>query len=207
MNAHDHSTSLLEHGESAAAESFGDDVAIAPPAPKLCGLIAEFHDVAAVLTAARRVRDAGYRRWDVHSPFPIHGIEKAMGIRSTILPWLVFVGGLTGLGLGFLLVWYTNAHDYPFLISGKPLFSLQANIPVLFEMTVLFSALTAVFGMLLLNKLPMLYNPLFRSERFRMVTDDRFVIAVDASDPRFSRESAEALLRSAGAVCVEEVKD
>lgn len=206
MHAHDHESSVAEHGVSTLVDAHAEAVEVAPE-PKLYGLIAEFRDVGTVLAAARRVRDAGYRRWDVHSPFPIHGIEKAMGVRPTLLPWLVLAGGLTGMGLGLLLVWYTNAFDYPFLISGKPIFSLQANIPVIFEMTVLFSAFTAVFGMLLLNKLPMLYNPLFRSARFRRVTDDRFVIAVDATDPRFERETTEALLRSAGAIAVEEVEE
>src|ERR1700688_3764246 len=107
-------------------------------------------------------RAAGYKVWAVPSPFPIHGIDAVIGIRPTILPWLVLGGGLTGLLSGLGLQWFTNAFDYPFLISGKPIFSLPANIPVIFELTVLFSALTAVFGMLGLNRLPMLYNPLFK---------------------------------------------
>src|SRR5580704_15819333 len=110
--------------------------------PRLTGLLAEFEDVSAVVTAAQKTRAAGYKVWDVHSPFPIHGIDAVIGIRPTILPWLVLGGGLVGLIGGLLLQWYTNAYDYPFMISGKPYWSLPANIPVIFECTVLLSALT-----------------------------------------------------------------
>src|SRR5437667_3776666 len=134
--------------------------------PVLAGHFAEFDNVDAVMSAAEKVRDAGYRRWDVHSPFPIHGIDDAMNIRPTILPWLVLGGGLFGLGGGLLMQWYMMAYDYKYMISGKPYFSLPAFIPVIFECTILAAALTAVFGMLLLNKLPLLYNPLFKSGRF-----------------------------------------
>jgi hypothetical protein len=129
-------------------------------------LLAEFADVDGVMTAARGLRDAGFRNWDVHSPFPIHGIDAAMGIRPTRLPWMALIGGITGLFAGLLLAWWTNAVDYTFLISGKPRFSLPANIPVIFETTVLFAALATVFGMLLLNRLPTLYNPLLNAQRF-----------------------------------------
>src|SRR5689334_425286 len=127
-------------------------------APVLAGYLAEFEDVDSIIDAAEKVRDAGFRRWDVHSPFPIHGIDEAMNIRPTILPWLVLAGGLSGLVGGLLLQWYTMAHDYKYFISGKPLFSLPAFIPVIFECTILVAAFTAGLGMLLLNKLPLLYN-------------------------------------------------
>lgn len=175
--------------------------------PQLVGLLAEFTDVDAVVNAARKVRRAGYLRWDVHSPFPIHGIDYAMGIRPTRLPWLVLAGGLFGLAAGLALQWYTNAWDYQFFISGKPLFSLPANIPVAFETTVLCAALTAVFGMLGLNRLPRLYNPLFKSERFRRVTADRFFVVIDATDPNFDETKTQQLLVDAGAAAVERVED
>src|SRR5690606_33031943 len=135
----------------------------------LVALMAEYKDVDSVMRAARKVRDAGYRIWDVHSPFPIHGIDKAMGIRATLLPWIVLGGGLTGLVTGVGLTVWTMAVDYPFMISGKPYNSFPAWVPVIFELTILFSSLAAVFGMLLLNRLPMLYNPLLNHERFRRV--------------------------------------
>jgi hypothetical protein len=173
----------------------------------LAGYLAEFENVNSVFSAAEAVRDAGYYRWDVHSPFPIHGIDEAIGIRPTILPWLVLGGGLFGLAGGVWLQWFANAHDYKFNISGKPFFSLPAFVPVIFEMAVLCSALTAIFAMLLLNRLPMLYNPLFKSERFRRVTADRFFVVIDATDPQFDETRTAQLLRSLGAVAVERFED
>ena len=173
--------------------------------PELYGLMAEFEDVTAVVEAARKVRDAGFTQWDVHSPFPIHGIDKAMGTKPTILPWLVLGGGITGLIAGVLLSWWTNAVNYPYLISGKPQWSFAANVPVIFETTVLFAALTAVFGMLILNKLPLLYHPLFKQKKFLRVTNDRFFVVIEAIDPKFNREKTKALLSSAGAKTIEEV--
>jgi len=180
--------------------------AVAAP-PGLAGLLAEYPDVDAVVHAASSVRAAGYKIWDVHSPFPIHGIDAVIGIRPTILPLLVLGAGLTGLVGGLGMQWYTNAFDYPFLISGKPIFSLPANVPVIFECTVLLSALTAVFGMLMLNRLPMLYNPLFKLARFRRVTNDKFFIVISASDARFDAVKTADLLRSLGAVAVDRIED
>jgi hypothetical protein len=174
---------------------------------ELVGLLAEYETVDEILKAARAVRRAGFTRWDVHSPFPIHGIDYAMGVRPTILPWLVAGGGVTGLVSGLLLQWYCNAYDYPFMISGKPFWSLPANIPVIFELTVLFSALTTVFGMLGLNHLPQLYNPLFKSERFKRATSDRFFVVVDATDPKFDEAQTTRLLQDAGAKAIERVED
>lgn len=174
---------------------------------ELLGLLAEFTDVDSIVAAARTVRRAGFLRWDVHSPFPIHGIDFAMGIKPTILPWLVLGAGLFGLVGGIALQWFCNAYDYQFFISGKPIWSFPANIPVAFETTVLCAALTAVFGMLGLNRLPRLYNPLFKHDRFRRVTDDRFFIVIDASDKKFDEEKTTQLLREAGATAVERVED
>lgn len=189
--------------------------------PKVVGLVAEYDNVTAVTHAAEKVRDAGYTIWDVHSPFPIHGIDAAMGNKPTILPWLVLAGGLTGCTFGVFMTWWINAVElrppgpfnwvnlqgYQFLISGKPLWSLPANIPVIFECTVLFSALTTVFGMLLLNKLPMLYNPLFKLKNFRRVTDDRFFIVIDAGDKNYDENGTLELLRSTKPLSVETVED
>ena len=176
-------------------------------APQLFGLLAEFKTVDDVFEAAGAVRKAGFVRWDVHTPFPLHGIDPVMGIRPTVLPWMVLAGGLFGLGGGILLQWFANAWAYPFLISGKPFWSLPANIPVAFETTILCASLTAVFGMLGLNRLPTLYNPLFKSDRFRRVTNDRFFIFVDASDPRFDEQRTAELLRNSRAAAVERIDD
>ncbi|WP_428938469.1 DUF3341 domain-containing protein [Fontivita pretiosa] len=173
----------------------------------LAGMLAEFADVDSVMQAARYLRDAGFDRWDVHTPFPVHGMDEAMGIRPTILPWLVLGGGLTGVVGGLALQWFTNAFDYPFFISGKPLLSVPAWVPVTFELGVLLAALTAVFGMLGLNRLPHLYNPLFRSRRFRRVTNDRFFVVIDASDPNFDRDQTEQMLLNLGATAVEWIEE
>jgi hypothetical protein len=175
--------------------------------PRLYGLLAEYETVTAVTEAAKKIRAAGYQRWDVHSPFPIHGIDPAMGIRPTRLPWLVLGAGLFGLVGGIAMQWYVNAKDYQFLISGKPYWSLPANIPVAFETTVLCAALTAVFGMLALNRLPTLYHPLFKHARFRRVTSDRFFVLIDATDGKFDEEATATLLTETGATAVERVSE
>jgi len=175
----------------------------ASPAEPRFGVLAEFATPAALMRAAEAVRDAGYRRWDCHSPFPVHGLDRAMGLADTRLPWLVLAGGITGAGGGLWLQWWANAKDYPLLIGGKPLWSLPANIPVMFELTVLLSALTAVSALFLFNRLPRFYHPVFRSERFRRVTCDRFFIAIEASDPQFDPRRTEQLLRDAGSTHVE----
>lgn len=185
--------------------------------PQLHGLLAEFDTPAAIMDAARRVRDAGYRWWDCHTPFFVHGLDDAMGIQRTILPVLVFFAGLTGCTIGFLLQWYTNATNldiwlivpvtgYQFLVSGKPFLSLAVYAIVCFELTVLLSAIGTVIFLLLLNKLPWLYHPLFKSDRFARATDDRFFIVIEARDPRFYREKTEEFLRSLGALEVEELE-
>jgi mono/diheme cytochrome c family protein len=177
-----------------------------PPAeetPTVALLLAEFEGPHELLAAAARVRDAGYRRWDAHSPYPVHGLDAAMGIRPTILPWIVLGAGITGAAVALFMQWWTNAIDYPVLISGKPLFSLPANIPVTFELIVLFSALTAFFGVLGLNLLPQWRHPAMSSSRFLRATNDRFFISIEAADPRFDAAGTRQLLESAGAASVE----
>src|SRR5580700_1005938 len=188
-------------------QKYQDETELDEGAPTLVGLLAEFEDVDSVMVAARKVRSSGYKSCDVHSPFPIHGIDAVIGIRPTILPWLILSGGLVGLCTGFALQWFCNTYDYPLLVSGKPLLSFPADIPIIFECTVLFSALTAVFGMLGLNRLPLLYNPLFKSKRFRRVTDDRFFIWIDETDSRFDETKTEEFLKSVGAISVERIED
>lgn len=189
-----------------------------PGTRRTWGMIAEFESPAEILEAARKVRAEGFRWWDCHVPFPVHGLDKAMGVRRTILPVLVFGAGFTGLLAGLALQVFTNALSlrlwalvwvtgYPFLISGKPLLSIPAFIPVVFEVTVLLSALSAAGLMLLMNGLPRLHHPLFTSKRFLRATDDRFFISIQARDPRFVRSRTEAFLRSLGAKSVETIED
>jgi hypothetical protein len=173
----------------------------------LYGYLASFDKVDELLVAAAKVRDEGYSHWDAHTPFVIHGLDAAMGIKKTVLPYIVFLAGLTGTGAGLLLQWWTNAVDYPFLISGKPLFSLPANIPVAFETTILFAAISALVGMLALNGLPQLSHALFANRSFKRATDDRFLISIEARDPRFDATKTRELLESISGQPVEEIED
>ena len=136
-------------------------------------------------------------------PFPVHGLEKAMGLRRSPLPWIVLVMGLTGAALGFVLQWWVHASAYPLVISGKPYFAWPAMIPITFELAVLFAALGAVFGMLGLNRLPMHHHPLFKSKVFERVSDDAFFISIESWDPRFDPSATGKLLESMGARSVE----
>jgi hypothetical protein len=167
------------------------------------GVLAEFPSPGAVLRAAERVRDAGYTRWDVHSPFPIHGTPVAMGLKASKLPLIVLVCGLSGACGAMLLQWWTSTIAYPLVISGKPYFSWQAYVPITFELGVLGGAFGAVIGMLGLNQLPMLFHPLFGSKRFERVTDDGFFISIESWDPRFDVRRTPELLKGLGASHVE----
>jgi hypothetical protein len=133
----------------------------------------------------------------------VHGLDRAMGLRRSPLPWIVLGTALTGAALGFILQWWVHAVAYPLVISGKPFFSWPAFIPITFEVSILFGALGAVFGMLGLNQLPMHHHPLFRSKVFERVTDDAFFISIEAWDPRFDRAATGQLLESLGARSVE----
>jgi hypothetical protein len=177
------------------------------PTSELWGYLAELDKPEALLAAAERVRDAGYTRWDAHAPFPVHGLNDAMGLRPTKLPWIVFGAGAAGAATGLGLQWFTNAFDYPLLISGKPIFSLPANIPVMFELTILFAAVAAFLGMLGLNGLPRPYHALFRSRRFRRATTDRFFICIEADDPRFDPQGTRRFLEALGAAAVEAIEE
>ena len=167
------------------------------------GILAEFATPAALYHACERVRDAGFTRWDAHSPFPVHGLSKAMGLRRSTLPWIVLVMALTGGALGFLLQWWVHTQAYPLVISGKPFFTWPAFIPVTFEVSVLFGALGAVFGMLGLNRLPMHNHPLFKSKVFERASDDTFFISIESWDPRFDASGTAAMLKSLDARSVE----
>lgn len=184
----------------------GADVPAAAVGP-LYGVLAEFATAPAIYHACEKVRDAGFTRWDAHTPFPVHGLEKAMGLKPSILPWIVLVTGLSGAAGGMLLQWWTSAIDYPLVISGKPFFSWQAFVPVTFELGVLFGALGAVMGMFFLNRLPQYYHSLFRSRRFERVTDDRFFVSIEAADPKFDARKTAQFLQDIGATHVELVEE
>ena len=174
---------------------------------RIYGLLAEFSDPGMLLHAAQEVRKAGYKHFDTHSPFPIHGMDRAMGLGNSKVGYITLIGGATGLGLATWLQWWTSAVDYPINISGKPFFAFEPSIPIMFELTVLFSALAAVAGMFALNGLPRPYNPLFYSRSFARVTDDAFFLHIAASDKQFDLKQSEDLLRKIGALDVEVIED
>jgi hypothetical protein len=176
-----------------------------PPGPYY-GALARFAGPRELVRACERIRDLGFTRWDAHSPFPVHGLEKAMGLRRSKLPWIVLGMGLLGAAGGFVLQWWVHTAAYPLVISGKPFFTWPAFIPITFEVAVLFGALGAVFGMLGLNRLPMHYHPLFESKVFERVTDDGFFISIESWDPRFDLSATRKLLESLGARSVELVE-
>jgi mono/diheme cytochrome c family protein len=173
---------------------------------KLYGLLAEYESPGALIEAAREVRKAGYTKFDCHSPFPVHGIDPAMGIKPTILPWLTFGAGAVGLGLAILMQTWMNNWDYPFNVGGKPLISLPMQIPIAFEVTVLLAAFATFFGMWGLNKLPQVWHPLFGSDRFLTASSHAFFVAIEAGDPKFDDAQTRATLEEAGATNIEEVR-
>lgn len=179
---------------------------------KLVGVLAQFDDADSLLEGGKATHDAGYEKLDAYSPFPVHGIDPAIGIKRTILPFICLFVGIGACGGGIFLQWYTNSASsspvfpgYDYYISGKPLWSLPANIPVIFEIIVLSTAFAAFFGMLILNKLPRLANPLHRVARFRRVTNDKFFLMVDAEDSKFDLDRTTEELKEFGAVEVEPV--
>jgi hypothetical protein len=163
-------------------------------------VIAEFPTAATLYQAAEQVRDKGYRFWDVHSPFPIHGMDKAMGLRKSPLGYIIFCGGLTGFLTAASLEFIPSSFLYPLVVHGKPVnfFTVPAFFPIMFELTVLFSAFTAFFGVFVMNRLPRFHHPIFDYEPFRRVTDDSFFLVIEATDPRFSDTVTREFLEEIG---------
>jgi hypothetical protein len=170
------------------------------------GVLARFADPPSLLEACARLRDAGFTRWDAHTPFPVHGLDRAMGLPPSRLAWIVLAMGLSGAAGAFGLQAWVHTAAYPLVISGKPFLSWPAFIPVTFEVGVLFGALGAVFGMLGLNRLPRHHHPLFDSARFERASDDGFFVSIEASDPRFDAQDTLRLLDQLGAAETELVR-
>lgn len=175
--------------------------------PRLWGYLAQYENTAQITEAAAQVAEEGFTRWDCCVPFPVHGLDDVMKVKRTILPWLVLCGGLTGGTFGMSFMIWVSVFAYPLNIGGKPLASIPAFIPITFELTVLFSAFTIFFGNWLLNGLPRLHHPAFKSKAFERVTDDKFFIMIEADDPCFDEKKTLALLQQTGASLIEEVED
>ncbi|TAE77700.1 MAG: DUF3341 domain-containing protein [Verrucomicrobia bacterium] len=176
---------------------------------RVYGYLAEFSSASALFKAAEKVRDAGFSKWDCHSPYPVHGLDGAMGMKRSILPWFVFCGGTLGLITGFSLAYFTQVEIYPTVVQSKPanFFTIPAFFPIMFELTILFSGFTTLFGLLGLMKLPRLNHPLFASRQFHRATDDAFFIAIEARDPKFSPEGTRRLLEDIGGKSIELVEE
>jgi hypothetical protein len=171
--------------------------------------LAEFDTPADCLHAAEKLRDAGYKVFDTHTPFPVHGMDAAMGLSDSKLGLIVFPIGLIGTLSAVAMMHWMNNIDYPIVIGGKPynMGSLPSMVPIMFELTVLLSAFATVFGMFHLNRLPRHHHPVFNSERFAAFSNDKFFVSVESSDPKWNLEKTKALLESAHPTNIELVYD
>jgi hypothetical protein len=173
------------------------------PPGKVEGVVAQFANPAVLLHAAETVRDAGYENWDCHTPFPVHGLDDAMGLPKSKLGWISAAGGLTGGTIAFALQSWVHSAAYPIVYSGKPFWAYPAYVPVTFELTILFTAFATLGGMLFLNFLPRYNHPVFNSDRMRRATGDGFFVSILADDPKFDAKKTVAWLQSIGGTHVE----
>jgi len=173
---------------------------------KTYAIVAEFPDPAGLLDAAKKIRSAGYRHFDCHSPFPIHGMDDAMGLKRSPIGVIVGIMCIIGATIGFTLQTWVNSSAYPMVISGKPFFSYQAFIVITFALFVLMGTFGAVFGMLGLNRLPRLHHPLFYSENIRKASDDGFLVSIEAEDGQFDERRTAEFLASINGANIEVVR-
>ena len=171
------------------------------------GILAEFDTPAEAMHAAEQVRDAGFRQWDVYTPYPVHGMDKAMGLKNSKVGWFAFLGGVAGYSSGMLMIWFMNAIDYPLIVGGKPMFSPFGAFPPSYELTILLGSFGSLFGMLFLNRLPRLHHPLLKHKRFALATHDKFFVVIETADPKYSETETRKLLEAAGSKRIEMVGD
>jgi hypothetical protein len=176
-------------------------------AERTYGIIAAFDTPAALFHAAEAVRDAGYKEWDCITPFPIHGLDAAMGLPRSIVPRVSLAGGLTGFCTGMSMIWYMNGFDFPLTVGGKPLFSPLFAFPVSYELTILFTAFATIGGMFFFNGLTKLYHPVLNYDRIVDAMTDRFFIVIETRDARFNAENTRAFLGRIGGQDIVELED
>lgn len=175
--------------------------------PSKWGIVAEFDSPAAIYDAAQKTTAAGYTRVDAHTPFPVHGLDRALRQGASGLGWIVVSFGLLGIVLAQLMMWWMNAYDLPIWVSGKLPYAWPSTIPITFELMVLLSGFGAVFGMFGLNRLPRLHHPIFTHSSFWRASDDRFFLSIEATDPKFDSQQTMAFLESLGGKHVEIVTE
>ena len=177
------------------------------PAGKAYAIMAEFDTPAAIMHAAEAVRDAGFRRWDVFTPYPVHGMDDAMGLKNSKVGYISFTGGVLGYTTGMVMIWWMNAVNYPIVIGGKPMFSPFGAFPPSYELTILLGSFGALLGMLFLNRLPRLHHPLLKHRRFALASHDRFFLVIETADPSYSETATRKLLDAAGSKQIELVEE
>jgi hypothetical protein len=175
------------------------------PTKTLFGLGAEFPSAAALLEAAKQIYAHGFKKWDVYSPFPIHGMDHAMGFKRSRVSFFSLIGGFTGLTTAFVLIYYTSALNYPLIVQGKPYFALEPSLPIFFELTILLTAFGTILGLLLLTLLPRLHHPVFNWDRFQRATDDGFFLVLEVTDPKFDPTASRQLLQGMGGTHITEI--
>lgn len=171
------------------------------------GLIAAFDSTPDLYHACEQVRDAGYSQWDALTPFPVHGLDAAMGIRRSKVPRISICGGITGFFTGMSFIWWSGAIEYPLVVGGKPLFSPMFAFPVSYELTILFTAFATIIGMFVVNGLPMHYHPVMKAPQFARALDDRFYIVIEAHDPKFNATATRDLLAKIGGKDIAELEE
>lgn len=179
---------------------------MAEPTTPSYGILAQFDTPAQVLEAARQLRQAGVRQWDVFTPYPVPGLAEAMELKNSAVGWFALAGGLIGGLLGVLMVWYTNTYDYALLVGGKPMFSLWPAVPVAYELSILLGALGVVIGLLLITRLPRWSQPLLKHAAFAQASRDKFVLVIEAIDPKFDEQVVRGLLQRLGATHIQRLE-
>jgi hypothetical protein len=176
-------------------------------ADKIHGVVAVFETSGDIFHAAEKVRDAGFKNWDVITPFPIHGMDAAMGLGRSLVPIFAFIGGTIGFFGGMAMIAFMNWLDYPLVVYGRPFFSPISSFPVSYELTILLAAFGSIIGMFVLNKLPMHYHPVLKWDKMHCATDDKFLLIIESTDPKFDLKKTKEMLAELGSKEIEELED
>jgi hypothetical protein len=174
---------------------------------KTYGLIAAFDTTPELYHACEQVRDAGFKQWDAITPFPVHGLDAAMGVKRSKVPRISLCGGITGFCTGMSMIWFVDSYDYPLVVGGKPFFSPMYAFPVSYELTILFTAFATIIGMFVMNGLPMHYHPVQKAPQLTRLLDDRLHIVIEASDPKFNAPATREFLAKIGGKDIAELEE